>query len=247
MFLLINNFINTEYFTNLENKLQSKIHSNLQSNIIFLSAIETYDLLKSNTKYYDTFYENDFKVRNVKNINEYIKKIENSVTDFTEKEMLLLANAAIKADDIIKTINYNYFDGNKAAKIIWKFGLTRGRDYEEGLPHTIKDTIMLNRNDNININILVRILIHEKVHIYQKMYPDDYKLYLKEKKFEVIKKRESSDNIRANPDIDMYIYKKNGKIYSTTYKNNPTSITDTNQNNQYYEHPCETMAIELSE
>lgn len=242
MFLLINNIVNTEYFSNL----QSNIQSNLQSNIIFLSSKSTFDLLKSNTKYYDTFYKNDFKVRNINNINEYLIKIENSVTDFTEKEMLLLTDAANKADDIIKNINRNYFDGNKAAKMTWKFGLTRNKDYEDGLPHTVKDTIMLCNCNDINTNMLIKVLIHEKVHIYQKMYPDDYKLYLKNKKFEIVKRRDASDNIRANPDIDMYVYKKDNKIYRATYKNNPNSITDTNENNQYYEHPCETMAIELS-
>ena len=120
-----------------------------------------------------------------------------------------------------------------------------------GLPHTV-DHIMI-----IPIEIvrtfsderLTRTLIHEKVHIYQKMYPQDVDKYIDSKSFIKVRKRTESDRIRANPDIDDWIYmnKEENRIYSSIYVENPKSITDTTTRDQRYEHPFEQMAIDISE
>lgn len=211
------------------------------TNIQFLNKDELYVVLKSNNTYYSTFYNNDMKVRNIKSLEEYFKNIKESVVDFNENEKDILILQCEKADNIIKNINMIGFDGIKCSNIMWKFGLTKGKLYEEGLPHTVKDTIILNRNIFSNINTL----IHEKIHIYQKMYPEDIKLWLKNNNFRIVKEREENDNVRANPDIDKYIYMKNNTLYSNTYNDNPKSILDVT-NSQLYEHPFEYMAIVLS-
>jgi hypothetical protein len=94
---------------------------------------------------------------------------------------------------------------------------------------------------------LTDTLIHEKVHIYQKIYKDDVEKYLNEYNFKILKKRDESDNIRSNPDLNNFIYKdNNNNIYKATYENNPKSIEDivySPINNQSYEHPFEKMAI----
>jgi len=216
-------------------------------NINFLLADVTYNLLSSNKEYYDTFYSNDFKVRGIKDMKDYMKKIQYSVVDFTEEEKDKILEAVRIADSKILSINKDYFNGMKANNIMWKFGLTQDNAYEEGLPHTIKDTIILNRNTIMNDKYnLATTLVHEKIHIYQKKYPADVKKYLEEKEFKLIKKREESDNTRANPDIDNNIYEKDNIIYKMVYHNNPSSILDVYQKNQIYEHPYETMAIEIS-
>lgn len=224
------------------------IREDFNNNMIdFLSYGDTYDLLSSNKEYYDTFYSNDFKVRGIKNIKDYMKKIQYSVVDFTEEEKDKILEAVRIADSKILSMKTDYFNGVKANNIGWKFGLTRGNMYEEGLPHTIKDTIILNKNTIMNDKYnLATTLVHEMVHIYQKKYPDDVKKYLEEKKFKLIKKREERDNTRANPDIDNNIYMKDNIIYKMVYHNNPSSILDVYQKNQIYEHPYETMAIEIS-
>ena len=73
---------------------------------------------------------------------------------------------------------------------------------------------------------------------------------MKANQFEVfLKKRNINDNIRANPDLDNWIYKDdNENIYSAIYKDNPSTIEDIEYfpvNNQSYEHPYEKMAIEI--
>lgn len=218
------------------------------SNIQFLNKYELYKLLEKNTEYYDTFNNNDNKVRSINNTSNYIDIIRNSVSDFTSIEKEILTRAINMACIKLRKINLPYFDGNVAADIVWKLGITKNNKYEGGYPHTIKDTILLSRTDNVNINILVDTLVHEKVHIYQKKYYEKYLIYLKENNFNIIRKKLDSDNIRANPDTyyDYNIYKKNNQMYMMQYNSNPNSISDTTPSNQYYEHPLETMAIEIT-
>lgn len=218
--------------------------SSQSSQISFLTKDETYDIIKSHKKYYDTFYGNDNKVRNITSIYDYMEKVKDLSVMITEREKEILNETIRLADIKIKQYNLPWFNGMKASKLKWKIGMTIGNMYEGGYPHTINDTIILNRN-NIDNNLL-QILIHEKVHIYQKQFPEDIKKYLELNNFQVHKKREEKDNIRANPDIDQYIYTKKDVVYSAKYRTNPTSINDVSYSSQYYEHPFETMAIELS-
>ena len=93
----------------------------------------------------------------------------------------------------------------------------------------------------------MKTLMHEKVHIYQKIYKDHVEKYIKMNNFIKIKERSSSDNIRANPDLDNWIYKdSNNNIYQAIYNNKPSSVEDITYlpfNSQSYEHPFEKMAI----
>ena len=81
------------------------------------------------------------------------------------------------------------------------------------------------------------------------MYPNDVQLYIKLNGFIPIKKREMNDNIRANPDLDNWIYKdKESNIYKAEYKKDPKTIKDViyyPTDTQLYEHPYETMAITI--
>ena len=74
-------------------------------------------------------------------------------------------------------------------------------------------------------------------------------LFLVKNNFTKYKKRTNEDNIRANPDLDNWIYQDlKGDIYEAIYNNNPSSIEDITYkpiNNQSYEHPYEKMAIEI--
>jgi hypothetical protein len=242
LFILLILLVLCYYYSNIT-------YSNITySNIQFLNKYELYKLLETNTEYYDTFNKYDYSVRSIDSIANYINIIKNSVSDFTDSEKNILMRAINMANIRLRKINLPYFDGNVAADIVWKMGITKDTNYENGYPHTIKDTILLSRNYNVNMNSLVDILVHEKVHIYQKKYYDKYLLYLKEKKFNIIRKKLDSDNIRANPDTyyDNNIYKKNNQIYMMQYNINPNSISDVMPSDQYYEHPLETMAIEIS-
>ena len=219
--------------------------------IYFLDKEQLFDLLKNdNDNYYKTFNKNDYKTRNINNINEYINLIKESTTDFTDLEKDKLIRCAKKVNIYFDNIKYEWFNGQKANAILWKFGCVKGKLYENGLPHTRIDTIILSKEHlELDDNKLIKLLIHEKIHVYQKMYPNDVQLYIKLNEFIPIKKKEMNDNIRANPDLDNWIYKDTeSNIYKAEYKKDPKTIRDVIYNpsdSQLYEHPYETMAITI--
>lgn len=200
--------------------------------IFFLNENELLDILLSDKDhYYKTFYSLDLKVRNVESIKEYKENIKKSVCSFSKSKQDSIIKMAKKIDEFLKNIGLY-----KASLLPWKIGCVKGKLYEDGLPHTRLDTIILNMN-TINISTL----LHEKIHIYQKKYKKDMKIYLS--LFTKVKKREESDHIRANPDIDQWIYKDNERIYQTVYVKDPKSIQDVKR--YKYEHPFEKMAEEI--
>jgi hypothetical protein len=206
-------------------------------------------LINNKDKYYDNFNENDLRVRNIDNINEYYNIIKNSCINISSNYSKILDNAITIANQKINKIKINGFDGNKAMKIQWIIGIFKGKDYEYGLPHTRNFIILLPESILKNTNSIVRILIHEKIHIYQKMYPDDIKIWLKYNGFIKYKIKNKKDNIRSNPDVDNYIYKNSqDQILMSVYNELPFTINDVKYypiNDYKYEHPFEYMAYTL--
>ena len=224
-----------------------------KQNIYFLNKNELSNILiKDDDNYYKKFFDYDLYARNIKNINEYEKKIKDSVINLTTQQKNKLVECCNIVDEKLKNINFDGFDGLKASTIIWKIGAIKGKSYENGLPHTRKYIIVL-PIEKINLKTtkqLCTLLCHEKVHVYQKKYKDDIDKYLKKNNITILKKREEKDMVRANPDLDNYIYTNNNNIiYSAKYNSaKPSSIVDIEYNNdgtQSSEHPFEKMAIDI--
>jgi hypothetical protein len=112
-------------------------------------------------------------------------------------------------------------------------------------------TIIIPEHILDNKDILLRVLIHEKIHIYQKIYPEDIKIWLNNNGFKKYRLRTKNDNVRANPDIDNFIYKnKNNSLIMSKYNELPLSINDVKYyplNDYRYEHPFESMAYTLED
>ena len=219
-------------------------------NIIFLNSEELFIILKEDKDdYYKSFYSSDFKARNINSIDEYINKIKKSVSNFTDEDIDKIKKSILNANNKLSKISFTWFDGNKSLTIPWKLGIVNGKLYENGLPHTRNDIIILSKGklNSYNIESLTNTLIHEKVHIYQKIYKNDILKYLSENNFKRVKKRSEDDNTRSNPDLDNWIYQDSSeKLYKAIYNNNPNSIEDIEYypiNKQSYEHPFEKMAI----
>ena len=218
--------------------------------IYFINKDTLYNILKNDEdNYYKTFYHLDFKTRNINNIEEYIPYIKKSVYNPNEEEKNKIKKCITNANSRLEKLNFNWFNGNKAKELPWKIGCIQGKLYENGLPHTRGTIIILSKKDinEYSEQKLTNTLIHEKVHIYQKLYKNDVEKYLNEYNFSIVKERNQSDNIRSNPDLNNIIYKdNNNNIYKATYENDPKSIEDivySPINNQSYEHPFEKMAI----
>ena len=204
------------------------------------------------TDYLNTLKQTDLSVRNVKSVDEYVDKmIRPSVSNpnFLEKMRLYWLTTLVDMKVVLQFKKTSYFNPKKLAIIPWKIGIVDGLLYEEGLSHTRNGVIILSREtlQTSSNNELLKTLLHEKVHVYQFLYKDDIQNYLSSKGMKIIGKR--SAKIRANPDTDEHIYMdSSGTRYMATYTSNPTSISDVNYavgTSQFYEHPFESMAIEI--
>jgi hypothetical protein len=222
------------------------------SDNVYLSKSELEKTLINNKdKYYDNFNDNDLRVRNINDINEYNDIIKNSCINISSKYSKILNDAIDIANTKIKKVKIIGFDGKKAAKIQWSIGIFKGKDYEYGLPHTRNFIILIPEHILGNTNSLIRILIHEKIHIYQKMYPADINLWLKTNGFVKFRVKTKKDDVRANPDVDNYLYKNSkDEVMISKYNELPFTINDVKYypiNDYKYEHPFEYMAYTLED
>ena len=242
------------YIVNLSFKTHNISENFSMNNIIFIDSEKLLNTLSNdNDNYYKTFFTNDLMTRKIKNIEEYTDLIKLSTSNFTESEKNKIQKCISKIYPIFKKLKLDWFDGNKANKIQWKIGCVKNKLYEHGLPHTRGDLIIISSEDvnKFSDEKLMKTFIHEKVHVYQKLYPNDMEIYLNNNKFIKYKLRDKNDNIRANPDLNNWIYKDNdNNIYQALYNKDPSSIEDIKYlpiNNQSYEHPFEKMAIEIED
>ena len=203
---------------------------------IYLTQEEVIDFIRNDTdKYITSLSPFDLEARDVISPQEYINKIINECYNFNDSQKTKLNNCSI--------IARKFFDNN----YVWKFALI-GDIYEEGFPHTRTDIIFISPKIlNYNDNDLTTILIHESIHIYQRYNKMDMNKYLQKKGYTVSRRRDTEPFIRANPDLDEYIYKdKDGEELLYLYKSSmPTGLNDIIPSKN--EHPFEVMAYEISE
>lgn len=154
-------------------------------------------------------------------------------------------------------------------RVPWKFAVLSDH-IEGGLPHTHHDVVCLplsviTRYDG---DQLVRLLIHEKLHVLQKMHPHLCDAEVTRAGWVKVARRDQLDrntlmDSRSNPDTDQYIYRRQdrcptinifndsvaGKSLTDTRsvcvlqedRTDPSTVTDE------YEHPFEMIAYLLSE
>lgn len=216
----------------------------------FLAEKELASVL-SERSYLNTFSKIDLRVRGVSSIQEYVNNnILPSISSYSSFEKLRL----IRLSHIIDLKMYmvdkkTYFNPLKLNKIPWRFGITKGNKYEDGLSHTRNGVIMFSRRtlENYTDKQLLKTMIHEKIHVYQQVYPEDVLKFVKHKGFKIHQTKTPND--RANPDTDNFIYvDSHNNEYRASYIPNAKSITDVKYKSGYtqtYEHPYESMAIEL--
>jgi hypothetical protein len=96
--------------------------------------------------------------------------------------------------------------------------------------------------------MLIKTLIHESIHIYQRYNKREMDEYMIKNGFEKIRKKNKGELIRSNPDLDEFIYKdKNGIEMKALYNSeNPNGIGDIKISHNM-EHPYEYMAYEIAE
>jgi hypothetical protein len=238
IFFLINYFYSNNTYNNNDYDNNNYNNNYDNNNIKFMNKKDTqYFINNDEDNYIKNLSIYDLKARKVKTNDEYKKKVINNCLDFNEldkNKIILCSNKAKK-----------FFNNN----IPWKFALINNI-YEEGMPHTRKDIIFLSPNViNSNNDDLTKILIHESVHIYQRYNKNIIKKYLEDNKYSISRKRDNIHLIRANPDLDEYIYKdeKGNELIAYYNNENPVGLNDITIKNYSYEHPFEKMAYEYGE
>lgn len=192
----------------------------------------------------------DLYARHVKTHQEYRERSAKVALTFEEEEKVVLEKAAEKVNTFFQNMNSPYIDKERISGILWKFALTENNGYEEGLPHTREDVIFITpKLLQLPEAQLVKTLIHERVHIYQRTYLTIFQEVLKTQGYKVWRERHGYPLIRSNPDLDKYIYQSpSGDIMVTVYRNDtPKHIQDTMQPNELKEHPFEEVAYIIAD
>lgn len=204
---------------------------------IYLTKEETIKfIINDNDNYIKSLSRYDLIARKVNSHDEYISMIINNTLSFNDSQKEKLNKCCFIA-------NKFYFNKYK-----WKFALIDNQ-YEEGYPHTREDIIFLSpKIINNQEDFLIEILIHESIHIYQRYNKHDMDDYLISNRYTISRKRITEPLIRANPDLDEYIYKDKNNV-EMIYKyssNNPININDLIKSSNNNEHPFEVMAYEIA-
>ena len=171
------------------------------------------------------------------------------------------------------TLQWDIFSANKLLKsfkllynLPWiiKF-LDSHNNIENNYPHTHNDTIFLNdKFFSFNKKDRLSLLIHEKLHIYQRYHPISYNIILFDilnlKPLQLISTHEDYNRVRMNPDNNNILYGDEGEYTLPILDDNAKTIRDVkfkkynvhNKNTIYAnissnEHPNETTAYYLTE
>jgi hypothetical protein len=235
------NYLQHEEFINYSNN----------SPVTFLTAEETKKFLQDDPdEYVHTLNQWDLIARHVETFQDYINKISKAARSFSDDQKQRIQKAANDADKFFSNLSIDGIDCQEIQLIPWVIALTTEKEYEEGLPHTRADKIFISTSLNQTHESLVRILIHEKVHVYQRIFAQHMIAFIQQNGYTYWKQRSGVPRLRSNPDLDEWIYfnpqtKKPMAFYYVS--DNPQNINDVDAATQgEYEHPYEEIAYKIA-
>lgn len=178
---------------------------------------------------------------------DLIAKWTQSVAKWTTQDQKLLQDAAQIAD---YAINMQLQDPFKAQmnSIQWKIAKTIHPYYLDGLPHTRGDIIFL--TDKIlstsSPSVLARILVHEKVHLWQRKYPKEMEGWMQRIGFNPVKLIQEDPLQRSNPDVNKMLYSDSQQnLLGVRFRNaNPMDLHDVDYVRKM-DHPYELFAYQV--
>jgi hypothetical protein len=154
----------------------------------------------------------------------------------------------LKADRFLTSHVYHDVPLKEVANLNWNIALVN-HSYEQGFPHT-RDQIIFISPEIVNKRIeeLTKTLVHEKIHIYQRKNPELMKLILYKMGFKPHTMRKNIPCIRANPDVNEFVYLRKGRPMFNCYASlSPKGINDVRLEDQPEdEHPFEMMAYHIA-
>jgi hypothetical protein len=236
--------------------------------IIFIYTLYTYTInypIFLNKKAVETFFKEDpdYYFRNLtpielfsmgyrdkdikKNINNYVNDSIKCIEEWNDEEKSLITKHCIEADTFLKNFKLDSFPNVLVSKIKWKFAKIRGQIYEGAHPHTRNDIIFL-PVDIINPDVLTKYLVHEKCHVFSRLYPAHMSVWIKANGYKIYKKLDEYPLRRNNPDVDGWVYidPYGRETLAQFIKENPDRFEDViypgGMHSHETEHPNETLA-----
>ena len=220
------------------------------SNVQFLTAKETSNfLLNDPDEYVHTLNHWDLIARKVATFQDYLHQISKATLSFDEQQKTRISAAAADADKFFNNTHIEGIDCEQISSIPWVLALTNGKDYENGLPHTRANTIFISTILDQTPTTLVQTLIHEKIHLYQRLNPQDMMSFLSFHGYNRWKQRFGVPRIRSNPDLDAWIYfnpKTKKPMIAYYVSDTPSNIEDVVLDSPESEHPYEEIAYNIA-
>lgn len=205
----------------------------------FLTTDETLDFIRKDPDdYVKNMSHADLAARKLRSKEDYARVASRVCADFTSHEKRLIDRLASRIDQRAKD-----FDGGRLSRLPWFFAKTRGDALEDGLPYTRGHVIFL-PSDMIRDegSLLPKVLAHEKVHVYQRTYPERTRAFHAAMGFRPLRVKGSIGRdalLRSNPDEDVYVYARHGHPVGTYFNSHrPEHLSDV----RGHPHPHEVMA-----
>jgi hypothetical protein len=231
--------------------------------IIFYTKKETEDFHQSFSHLFvQSFTRYDLLARNVMNINMYIQRILESGLEWSKGEKERIVEGIYFVENWCR--NHRRFiyetwniDIEKLEMIPWIF-MKMGKMYECGLPHTRGERNIISIPDDFckhreTIQDISKTLLHEKIHLYQRLHEKEMIEYMKKRNIYCIKDRQIYyfPRRRFNPDLDgnAYFHMDKKILYGSHYKDEPKHLMDVRypEMDKKNEHPFEEMAYEIED
>ena len=201
-----------------EQELKKFNDENNLNKIIYVDPTEAFIQIL-NSGYLKQFNDKDMEIRKCYNYKSCEKLYENNLIKFNNDNKKELQR-------LIKLCNEKLIKYKSLYNIPWKLCKTTTK-LEEGMPHTHTDIIFLSETffKKLNDNSKIVTLIHEKLHVYQRIYKEKtQKLY---NNFNFSKVPKKKINLRrTNPDLDSFDYNYNGVLIYSEYQDDAKSLTD---------------------
>jgi hypothetical protein len=196
-------------------------------------------IMNDHDGYIKTLNTQDLRDRGCKTQSEYKSKYINNIIEFTLLQKKRIKKYVHQASEFLRTVRSPFISNYHIMKIPWVFARTTML-LETGHPHTRQGVIFLPENslDRPDINI-VRTLVHEQIHVYQKMYRYKFIHSLLHNGYTIIGRMSDATRM-SNPDADDHIYRHpSGRIMM--WKRDSKDWKDA-----LYEHPNELIAYKVA-
>lgn len=223
------------------------------SEVRFLTQKETAAFLAGDVDGYMSMLSPiDLYARGASLVSEYAQRSAEAARGFSGKQEARVREAASLADAFFRDRGCSELDRERLLELPWVVALTAGTQYEEGLAHTRANVIFLSEETlrtHPSAATLAQTLAHEKIHLYQRMYPEETAQTLNKLGYQRWKMRLGEPRVRANPDLDPYIYidpRTREPMMARYTSDQPSGIQDVELTNVAFEHPLELMAYEIA-